>query len=53
MSSRKHNLRNKSVLLSDIPILDLDGAEDDDIEIDLRNPYVGVSEGTRISLLFI
>ncbi|GJX76229.1 uncharacterized protein Tco_0323040 [Tanacetum coccineum] len=44
MSSRKHNLRNKSALLSDIPILDFDVAEDDDVEIDLRNSFVGVSE---------
>nr|GEU98854.1 hypothetical protein [Tanacetum cinerariifolium] len=41
MSSRKHNLRN---LLSNIPILDFDVAEDDDVEIDLRNSFVGVSE---------
>ncbi|GJW41620.1 ATP-dependent DNA helicase PIF1-like protein [Tanacetum coccineum] len=44
MSSRKHNLRNKSTLLSDIPILDFDVAEDDDVEIDLRNSFVGDAE---------
>nr|GEW52371.1 hypothetical protein [Tanacetum cinerariifolium] len=44
MSSRKHNLRNKSALLSDIPILDFDVAKDDDVEIDLTNSFVGVSK---------
>nr|GEU47534.1 hypothetical protein [Tanacetum cinerariifolium] len=44
MSSRKHNLRNKSALLSDKPVLDFDVAEDDDVEIDLRNSFVGVSK---------
>nr|GEX64691.1 hypothetical protein [Tanacetum cinerariifolium] len=36
---KKHNLRNKSVLLLDIPILDFDVAEDDDVEIDLTNSF--------------
>nr|GEX37032.1 hypothetical protein [Tanacetum cinerariifolium] len=44
MSSRKHNLRNKSTLLSDIPILDFDVSKYDDIEIDWANSFVGVSK---------